>query len=181
MESHFFLESQRLLWQSLVALFVCLDFTSHRHSICHMATFQLYWWRKTSGTLPCIILGTNGQLSRTTNVPYASWIASSHERIQSPCRDSNPQRWGASGLKSTTLTTRPRTPLSLVAPEKKWLLWKSPPALGLGTYYGKSMVAMEVTGCWGSHCFLCKVNGCYISNWFLRKVNGCYGKLMVAK
>jgi hypothetical protein len=26
----------------------------------HIATFQLYWWRKTSGALPCIILGTNG-------------------------------------------------------------------------------------------------------------------------
>jgi hypothetical protein len=31
-------------------------------------------------------------LSRTKDVPSANWIASSHERIQSPCRDSNPQR-----------------------------------------------------------------------------------------
>jgi hypothetical protein len=34
-----------------------------------MATFQLYWLRKTSGALLCIISGTNGHLSRTTNVP----------------------------------------------------------------------------------------------------------------
>ena len=39
-------------------LFVCLGFTSHRHFIGHMATFQLYWWRKTSGALPCNISGT---------------------------------------------------------------------------------------------------------------------------
>jgi hypothetical protein len=36
--------------------------------------------------------GTNGHLRRSTDVPSASWIASSHEIIQSPCRDSNPQR-----------------------------------------------------------------------------------------
>jgi hypothetical protein len=27
-----------------------------------MATFQLNWWRETSGALPCIISGTNGHL-----------------------------------------------------------------------------------------------------------------------
>jgi hypothetical protein len=32
-----------------------------------MVRFQLYWWRKTSGALPCIISGTNRHLSRTTN------------------------------------------------------------------------------------------------------------------
>jgi IS1 family transposase len=32
-----------------------LGFTSHRHNIGHIATFKLYWWRKTSGALPCII------------------------------------------------------------------------------------------------------------------------------
>jgi hypothetical protein len=32
-------------------------------------------------------------------------------RIQSPCQDSNPQGWGASGLKIITLTTLPQTPL----------------------------------------------------------------------
>jgi hypothetical protein len=30
--------------------------------------FQPYWWRKTSCALPCIISGTNGHLSRTTDV-----------------------------------------------------------------------------------------------------------------
>jgi hypothetical protein len=39
-------------------LFICLGFKSHRHSIGHSATFQLYWWRKTSGALPCTITGT---------------------------------------------------------------------------------------------------------------------------
>jgi hypothetical protein len=43
------------------------------------------------------------------NILSASWIASSHERIQNHCRDLNPKRWGASGLKSSTFTTRPRT------------------------------------------------------------------------
>jgi hypothetical protein len=47
-----------------------------------------------------IISGTNGHQKRTTNVPYlASWIASSYERIQNPCKDSNPEWLGASGLK----------------------------------------------------------------------------------
>jgi hypothetical protein len=57
-----------------VYVFVCLDFTSHRHSIGPFATFQLYWWRKTSGALPCIISGPNGHSSRTTDVPSASSI-----------------------------------------------------------------------------------------------------------
>jgi hypothetical protein len=48
--------------------FFYLGFTSHRHSIGHLATFQLYWWRKTSGTPPSMLLGTNGLLSRTTDV-----------------------------------------------------------------------------------------------------------------
>jgi hypothetical protein len=51
-----------------ICLFV-FGFTSHRHSIGHVATFQLYWWKKTSGAPPCIISGTNGHLSRTTDVP----------------------------------------------------------------------------------------------------------------
>jgi hypothetical protein len=46
-----------------------LGITSHRHSKGHMATFQLYWWRKISGALLWIISGTNGYLSRTTYVP----------------------------------------------------------------------------------------------------------------
>lgn len=32
-----------------------LGFTLHWLSIGHIATFQLYWWRKTSCALPCII------------------------------------------------------------------------------------------------------------------------------
>jgi hypothetical protein len=52
----------------IVCLFVCLDFTSHPHSIGHLATFQLIWWSKTSGALRCIISGTNRHLSRTTDV-----------------------------------------------------------------------------------------------------------------
>jgi hypothetical protein len=55
-------------WTACFVLFV-LGFTSYRHSIGHIATFQLDWWRKTSGALPCIISGTNGHLSRTTDVP----------------------------------------------------------------------------------------------------------------
>jgi hypothetical protein len=51
-----------------VCLFVCLSFTSHLHSIGHLATFQLYWWRKTSGALPCVISGTNEHLSRTNDL-----------------------------------------------------------------------------------------------------------------
>jgi hypothetical protein len=40
-----------------------------------MATFQLFWWRKTSGALPCIISGTNGHLTRTTDVPKAMFLS----------------------------------------------------------------------------------------------------------
>jgi hypothetical protein len=51
----------------------CSFFGVLRHidtvSIGHIATFQLYWWRKTSGALPCIISGTDGHLSRTTDDP----------------------------------------------------------------------------------------------------------------
>jgi hypothetical protein len=42
---------------------------------------------------------------KTTDDPLYSWIASSHERIPSPCLDSNPQWWRDSGLKSVTLTS----------------------------------------------------------------------------
>jgi hypothetical protein len=40
-----------------VCLFDWLSFTSHRHSIGHIATFKLFWWRKTSESVPCIISG----------------------------------------------------------------------------------------------------------------------------
>jgi hypothetical protein len=39
--------------------------TSHQHNIDHMGTFQVYWWRNTSGASLCVITGTNGHLSRT--------------------------------------------------------------------------------------------------------------------
>jgi hypothetical protein len=49
-----------------------------------MATLELYWWRKMSGAPYCIISSTNGYLSRTTDVPFASWIASTFERTNAP-------------------------------------------------------------------------------------------------
>jgi hypothetical protein len=39
-----------------------------KDNIGHLATFQLYCWRKAPGALPCIISGKNGHLSRTTDV-----------------------------------------------------------------------------------------------------------------
>jgi hypothetical protein len=56
---------------SVLAWFYRHTFTGNR------VIFQLYWWRKTSGALLCIIWGTSRHLSRTTNVP-ATWRASSH-------------------------------------------------------------------------------------------------------
>ena len=48
---------------------------SHQHcKRLYEATFQLYWRRKTSSAPPYIISGTSGQMSRTTDVPYANWI-----------------------------------------------------------------------------------------------------------
>ena len=46
-----------------------------------MAIFQLHWWRTTSAAPPCIISGTSGHLSRTTEVPWARKIDSSHEKV----------------------------------------------------------------------------------------------------
>ena len=43
--------------------FLCVGFF-----VDYTATFQLYWWRKTSGAPPCIIPGMSGHLSRTTDV-----------------------------------------------------------------------------------------------------------------
>lgn len=68
-------------------------------------------WRRSSFTgwgspqVPFHALFQATEPDRTMGVPQASWIASSYERIQSPCRYSNSQRWGEGGLKSTTLTT----------------------------------------------------------------------------
>jgi hypothetical protein len=58
----------------------------------YITTFQLYWWKKTSSKPPC----TNGNLR--TEVPTGRWIASSHEGILSPWRDSNSQPWGTSRI-----------------------------------------------------------------------------------
>jgi hypothetical protein len=65
---HAWNNAQRGTW----CLFVCLfwGFTLHRHSIGHIATFQLYWWWKTSGALPCITSGTNGHLMSTSTDQY---------------------------------------------------------------------------------------------------------------
>ena len=38
-------------WKQYVGL---LGFYMHQHCKGYMATFQLYWWRKTSGAPPCI-------------------------------------------------------------------------------------------------------------------------------
>ena len=52
-------------------LLLLLSFTSHQQCKGYLATFQLYWWRKTLGAPPCIISGTNWHLSRTNNVQLA--------------------------------------------------------------------------------------------------------------
>jgi hypothetical protein len=38
------------------------------------------WWRKTPGAPTGYFSGPSGHLGRTTDVPQASWLASSHER-----------------------------------------------------------------------------------------------------
>ena len=45
--------------------FIWLGSTPHQKG--YMATSQLYWWRKISGTPPCIISSCSGHLSRTTH------------------------------------------------------------------------------------------------------------------
>jgi hypothetical protein len=72
--------------------------TFHRQNTALSFSFQLYLWKKTSGDPACFILSTNGHLSSPTGVRQARLIDSSHERIEGPCRDLNPQRWGASGI-----------------------------------------------------------------------------------
>jgi hypothetical protein len=49
-------------------VFFFVGFTSHQYCKGCMATFQLNWWKKTSGVLPCIISDMNRHLSRTTNI-----------------------------------------------------------------------------------------------------------------
>ena len=101
-----------------------LGFMSHQHRKCYMATFQLYWCRKTSCASLCIISGTSGHLSRPTDVSYASTsIASLHKRIQCLWWYSNPQRWGASDSKSMSLSTRSRTPLIWYDNVWDYMIW----------------------------------------------------------
>jgi hypothetical protein len=59
---------------SSTPLFVRLGFTPHLQIIGHMATSQLYWWKQTPGALPCMISGKNGHMSRTTCVPYYTFV-----------------------------------------------------------------------------------------------------------
>ena len=59
-----------LLWiKHSPLVIVRLGFMSHQHRKGYMATFQRYWWRKTSDAPQCIISGTSEHLSRTTGVP----------------------------------------------------------------------------------------------------------------
>ena len=50
-------------------------FTSHQHCKGYMATFQVYWCMKTSGSFPSIISGTSGHPSRITDVQIGRCIA----------------------------------------------------------------------------------------------------------
>ena len=49
-------------------LLFLLGFRSHQHCKGYMATFQLYWWKKTSSFPSCIISDRSRHLSRTTNI-----------------------------------------------------------------------------------------------------------------
>jgi hypothetical protein len=55
--SHSLLSRLCIFWSDL-----CSYMYQHKG---HMATFQLYWWGKTSGAHPCIISDTRWLLSRT--------------------------------------------------------------------------------------------------------------------
>jgi hypothetical protein len=79
------------------ALFL-LFFVEHWYCKGQIATFQ----QKNSDAPLSITSGMNGDLSRTIDVSLASWTASSHGRIQSRWRDSNPHRWQACDLQSAT-------------------------------------------------------------------------------
>ena len=81
---------QAKLYVNLYILFIIFDWVCNSY----MVTLQLYC----CGGIPLyFITGTNRYLSITTDESSLWW-------------DSNPQRWVSSGLKSTNLTTRPRTP-----------------------------------------------------------------------
>ena len=91
----------------------CLAFTSHQHCLGYMMTSSFV-----DGGRPQLPLRALFQARASTwmvepptfrKLGYLE-IASSHERIQIPWWESNPQRRGASDSKSMTLTPRPRTP-----------------------------------------------------------------------
>ena len=65
----------------------------------------------TGGGRPQMSLRALFQAGTRVEPPMFRKLASSHEWIQSPWRDWNPQLWRASDSKSTSLTTRPRTPI----------------------------------------------------------------------
>jgi hypothetical protein len=46
-----------------------LDFTSHKHSIAHIATIQHYWGRKTTGAHLSINSGKRRHLKTATDIP----------------------------------------------------------------------------------------------------------------
>jgi hypothetical protein len=46
----------------------------------YIETLKLSWWKKTFGVPPYIISVRSGHLSRTTDIPSASWIASSQRK-----------------------------------------------------------------------------------------------------
>jgi hypothetical protein len=76
----------------------------------HTNTVSIIWRRSSfsGGGWPRVPFPELFQARMGTQVkpPTFRKLASSHET----CQDLNPQRWGASSLKSKTLTTQPRTP-----------------------------------------------------------------------
>ena len=64
----------------------------------NMATFQLYWWMKTSDAPTFIISGTNRHPSRTTDVLYtklAGYIGlSGLDTNNDPFTNNDPLAWG---------------------------------------------------------------------------------------
>jgi hypothetical protein len=84
--------------------------------VCHTDTVQVMW-RRSSLTgerrLQVPLRARTG-----TWIERPSWIASSYERIQSPCRFSNPQWWGASSSKfdlNHSATDAPKHPIKTLS------------------------------------------------------------------
>jgi hypothetical protein len=82
-----------------------------------MATFIHKWRRKTSDALPCIISGTTGTGVEPLTLCQLSWIASSHERIQS-----------LSGFKPTVIR-------QMIGSKQSWPLGQSCPPFKLCMLY----------------------------------------------